>query len=213
MLDKSQSQDLGAGAVGAQANRDVNITVGVTASEVRAIASDVFKADFVRLMGYAEAIAESRARKVLDEYLDRIQQECPEALGQANDPDFRYMLFAVQKAVARSGDPHLQETLVELLVKRSAQPSRSLIQLVLSESIEVVPRLSNGQINALTVAFMLRRVKFGSVATFDSFLKTMDVFLAPFQAEIWTSSASSSHMEFAGCGRVIASADQTMAGC
>lgn len=211
MLDKTQSQDLDVGAIGVQANRDVIINVGVTAAEVRAIATDIFKADFVRLMGDAEVVAEARARKVLDEFLDRIQFECPESLEQASDPDFRYMLFAVQKAVARSGDPKLQDTLIELLVRRSAQTSRSLLQLVLSESIEVVPRLSNGQINALTVAFMLRRVKFGAVSTFDSFLKTMDVFLAPIQSDLWTSNASSSHLEFAGCGRVIESADQTMA--
>lgn len=199
---QSQSQDLGSRAIGVQANGNVTLTVGVAVEEIRAVASDIFKADFVRLMDRAEILAEARAKKVLDDYLERVAAVNPYALNYADDPDFRYALFAAQKASARSGDPHLQDILVEMLVQRSLQDPRSLIQLVLNESLDVVPRITNGQINALVIAFVMQRVEFSVVSTFENFLKTMDAYIAPFSSNIATSMASFSHIEYSGCGVV-----------
>lgn len=210
MLDKTHSQVVGEGALAVQANRDAIFNVGLTFADVQGIVDALFEANFLRMKGEAGAIAEARAREVMGEFLARLRAEHPQALERANDPDFQYALFEVQKAVARSGDPNLQRILVELLVLRSKQPPRNLLQLVLGEAIEVAPRITNGQVNALTTAFIMRHVKFQAVATFDSFLKTMDLFLEPFHAELPTSDSTYSHLEYAGCGKIIAG-DNSMA--
>jgi hypothetical protein len=199
MLGKTQTQKSVDNAVAVQAGRDVVLHVGVTADEVRALASDTFKADFVKMLGMAEAIAEARANKVLDAFIERIERANPSALQYANDPDFRYSLYTAQKTAARSGDANLQDLLVELLVERACEAPRSLLQLVLNESIEVIQKISNAQINALTLAFVLRHLTFDA-ASFDTLIKTMDVYVQPFLGEVAGSYASLSHLEYAGCG-------------
>jgi|GEM_PF-6230533 len=200
MLDKAQTQEAVDGAVAVQAGRDVVVNVGVvTPEEVRALASDTFKSDFVKMLGMAEAIAEARANKVLDAFIERIERVNPSALRYANDPDFRYALYTAQKTAARSGDGKLQDLLVELLVERACEAPRSLIQLVLNEAIEVIQRISNAQLNALTLVFVLRHLRFDA-ASFDALIKTMDVYVQPFLSEVAGSYASLSHLEYAGCG-------------
>jgi hypothetical protein len=199
MLGKTQAQEAADGAVAVQAGRDVIMHVGVTPDEVRALASDTFKADFVKMLGMAEAIAEARANKVLDAFIERIERVNPSALTYANDPDFRYTLYTAQKTAARSGDGKLEDLLVELLVERACEAPRSLIQLVLNEAIEVIQRISNAQINALTLTFVLRHLQFDA-ASFDALIKTMDVYLQPFLSEVGGSYASLSHLEYTGCG-------------
>jgi hypothetical protein len=199
MLGKTQTQEAADGAVAVQAGRDVVMHVGVTPDEVRALASDTFKADFVKMLGMAEAIAEARANKVLDAFVEQIERVNPSALTYANDPDFRYTLYTAQKTAARSGDGKLEDLLVELLVERACEAPRTLIQLVLNEAIEVIQRISNAQINALTLTFVLRHLLLDS-ASFDALIKAMDVYVQPFLSEVGGSYASLSHLEYTGCG-------------
>lgn len=144
--------------------------------------------------------AENRAQKVLDRFIDRILAEYPQALRDVNEPDFRYALYSAQKAAARSGNPNLEEVLVEMLVDRSKQPQYSLTQLVLNEAIDVVPKITIGQMNVLVLVVIFHRITFPSVSTFDNFLKTMDIYLAPFVEDLPTSSGSINHLLYSGCG-------------
>lgn len=202
MLGKNQTQEAADGAIAIQAARDVVMHVGVTAEEVRALASDTFKADFVKMLGMAETIAEARANKVLDAFIERVERVNPSALRQANDPDFRYTLYTAQKTAARTSDSGLHDLLVELLVQRTLGAPRSLLQLVLNESLEVVQRISTSQINALTLAFIVHHLRFRSVASFDTLLKTMDIYVQPLLSDIGASKASLSHLQYAGCGTI-----------
>ncbi|MFZ4878426.1 LPO_1073/Vpar_1526 family protein [Janthinobacterium sp. Mn2066] len=200
MLSKQLDQNLGEGAVGVQAARDVTVNVGLSFSEVHTIATMVFKEDFVRMLDHAGVLAEARAERILNQYLERVEALNLDIRHQAQDPDFRYVLFLAQKAAARSGSENLQNVLVDLLVVRSQQPSLSLTQLVLNDAIEVVPRITSGQINVLIVAVVFRRIFFSGIATFDSFLKVMDIYLKPFLNDLPTSPGSIMHLIQAGCG-------------
>lgn len=202
MLGDTQKQEVGVGALAIQARGDATINVGLTFADVRTVASDTFKAEFVKMLDMAGNIAEARAYALLNEYIGRIERENRTALSDAYDPDFRYSLYTAQKIAARSGDKGLQSLLIELLVQRSHQPSRSFIQLVLSESIEVIQKISASHINALTLVFAIKHMKFLAVSSFASFLTTLDRFVLPMLQDIASSNASMSHLEYAGCGSV-----------
>jgi hypothetical protein len=200
MLGKNQTQEVADRAVAIQAARDVVIHAGVTPEEVRALASDTFKAEFVKMLGMAETLAEARANAVLEAFIARVEKANPTAFRQANDPDFRYILFTAQKTAARTSDPELHGLLVELLVQRTFEAPRSLLQLVLNESIEVVQRISASQINTLALTFIIKRMKFETAASFDSLLRTMDLYVPPLLPDVSISQASLSHLEYTGCG-------------
>jgi hypothetical protein len=209
MLNKPQSQNAAEGTAAIQAagsadNAKIIQTnnYGLSASEVRAVAQDAFRADFFQMMGQAGDIAEARATKVVDRFLQRLQAENPAGLEQANSPDFRYALFSAQKAQARSGDENLETLLVELLIERSREKLRNLPQLVLTESLEVVPRLTDEQIAALTISFVIRRVSSTGIFDLEGLYLLLDRFVAPYVPHAKISETSFSHLAFTGCGVV-----------
>ncbi|MGG7604698.1 LPO_1073/Vpar_1526 family protein [Massilia sp. BKSP1R2A-1] len=202
MIGDTQQQEVGDGALAVQAHRDVTVNVGLTYENVRTLALDTFRAEFVKMLDMAGAIAEARATRLLNEYIARVERENHTSLGNASDPDFRYSLYMAQKIAARSGDADLQSLLVELLVQRSHQPIRSFVQLVLSESIEAIQKISAAQINALTLVFAIKHMKFLTVSSFATLLDTLDQYVEPLLRDIAGSNASISHLEYAGCGTV-----------
>ncbi len=81
----------------------------------------------------------------------RLHKEYAKGLENAENPDFQRALFTVQKEYALTGDDELGDLLVDLLIDRTKQDNRSLLQIVLNESLSVVPKLTNDQLAALSV--------------------------------------------------------------
>jgi hypothetical protein len=209
MFSKPQDQKVKEGAIAVQVGTSAeSVTInhttnhGLTVDQVRAVAQDTFRADFFRFLDHAGDVATARAQKVIESYLDRIQKENPAALEQANDPDFRYALLTAQRANARNGDESLETILVELLVERSCEPQRSLQQIVLNEALDVVSRLTDEQMAALTVSFVLRKTLNPAIVDFNAWLEMMDARVQPFIEQAKLSRASFSHIAFTGCGVV-----------
>ncbi|MER2512158.1 MAG: LPO_1073/Vpar_1526 family protein, partial [Nitrosomonas ureae] len=97
MLNKDQSQEVGEGATAIQAGGNVSVTkVGLSYSEVRDVALDVFRANFYELAGAAKEIARERAEQITEEFLKKLETDNPAGLGKSEDPDFQYALFTVQ---------------------------------------------------------------------------------------------------------------------
>ena len=80
--DQSQTAQQNATAI--QAGRDVVLYGGMSYSEVKDAALDVFEANFFRLAGIAKETAEQRAEEVTEKLLERLQREHPEGFSQAN---------------------------------------------------------------------------------------------------------------------------------
>lgn len=60
---RKQDQTGGSGSTNVQAGQDVVIHVGVTATEARAIALDVFRSNFLTMSGVAEQVVRDRVGK------------------------------------------------------------------------------------------------------------------------------------------------------
>lgn len=200
MLNKDQSQDASNGATAFQAGRD--IIVGITATEARNIALDVAKATFYELSGDARNLASSRVEEITDKVIDKLESEFPEGLWKAKDPDFQYALFTVQKQYARSGDADLGDLLVDLLVDRSKQEKRDILQIVLNESLETAPKLTDSQLSNLAVMFLFKYTQNSKVLNVYELGNYFDDHVKPFVSLLTKSQASFQHLEFAGCGTI-----------
>lgn len=202
MLNKNQEQSATAtnGSTSIQAQGDVTI-IGVTPSDVLNIANQVFEANFYKLSSIAHDIATARAKELVDLYLGKLIVENPDGLKKANDPDFQYSLFTAQKEYARTGDKNLGELLVNLLIDRSKEDQRNLIQIVLSESLAVAPKLTDDQLAALSMAFFFNHVQM-NVSSHEQFGNSLDRNIAQFVPKIIESNACYQHLEFSGCGSV-----------
>jgi hypothetical protein len=203
VLNKDQHQHLDSQAIAIQAGGDVHITSsGLSYSEVVAIAQDVFNSNFYRLSEPAMQIAEERAKEITNDFLNKLQSENPNGLTKAQDPDFQYALFSIQKQYARVGDRDLGDLLVDLLVDRSKSDTRDILQIVLNESLETAPKLTREQLACLSIMFLFKYTSSNNIGNHELLGEYFDKMVLPFSSEIITNAACYQHLEFTGCGSI-----------
>lgn len=157
---RRQEQSGGDDSVNVQAGQDAAVYIGVTASEARDIALDVFRANFMELRGIAEDVARDRAERITHEFVEALQARNPEGLSSIQDPDMQMAIYNAQKGYACSGEEDLEATLIDLLVERSGQKSRDLKTLALNQAISCAPQLTVGQRKLVAVSFFVRNTRF-----------------------------------------------------
>jgi len=203
MLSKDQSQNVGDGAAAIQAGGNVTVVnVGVTASEARQIALDVAKATFYELTGKAKETACIRVEEITEQVIKKLETDYPEGLQKSKDPDFQYALYTVQKEFARNGDKDLGDLLVDLLVDRSKQDQRDILQIVLNESLATAPKLTDTHLASLAVIFLFKYTQNFGVGNHQLFGDYLDKHLLPFVQKLSKNHAGYQHLQFSGCGSI-----------
>lgn len=203
MLNKNQNQEVADGSTAIQAGGDVTVTkLGLSYSEVREVALDVFRTNFYELSGEAKQIAKTRAEEITEEFLSKLQKEHPAGLTKAQDPDFQYALFTVQKEYARNGDKDLGDLLVDLLVDRSKREQRDILQIVLNESLNTAPKLTESQLAVLAVVFLFKYTQNYSIGNHEMLGEYIDKHVAPYASKVVKNQACYQHLEFSGCGSI-----------
>jgi len=200
---KDQEQNVAEGSTPIQAGGNVTITkTGLTYAEVRDIALDVYRANFYKLAGVAKETAKARAEEITEGFLSKLQKEHPAGLEKANDPDFQYALFTVQKEYARNGDKDLGDLLVDLLVDRSKHNQRDILQIVLNESLSTAPKLTENQLAVVAVIFLFGYTQNLGIRNHQMFAEYLDKHVAPFATKVVKNMACYQHLQFTGCGAI-----------
>ena len=91
--------------------------------------------------------------------------------------------------------------LVDLLVDRSKQQQRDILQIVLNESLNTAPKLTDSQLAVLAVIFLFRYTKTG-IGNHQLLAEHLDMYVAPFVSKCIKNMACYQHLEFAGCGSI-----------
>jgi hypothetical protein len=201
MLSKDQEQNVAEGSTAIQAGGNVTIT-GLTYAEVRNVALDVFKANFYELAGVAKEIAGARAEEITEAFLSKLKQENPDGFRKSDDPDFQYALFTVQKEYARNGDKELGDLLVDLLVDRSKQEQRDILQIVLNESLTTAPKLTESQLAVLAIIFLFKYTQSFNIGNHQRLGEYLDNRVVPFASKLVKNMACYQHLEFSGSGAI-----------
>ncbi|MBT2714709.1 LPO_1073/Vpar_1526 family protein [Bacillus sp. ISL-57] len=205
MLRNKQEQHAGDYSTNVQAGNDVNLhqnNYGLSYREVKEVALDVFEVNFSKLSLAAQKVAKERAEEITTAFLSQLQKKNPEALETMKEPDMQYALLMAQKEYARTGDENLSEVLVDILVERSKIQERSLMQVVLNESLEVVPKLTNGQLNILSLIFIIKYTINNNVRSIDSLKTYLKNWIAPYMDGLTKRHSHYQHLEYTGCGTV-----------
>lgn len=201
MLNKDQSQDIGNGATAIQAGGSVTVVnFGVSSAEARQIALDVAKSTFYELAGAAKETASVRVEEITEKVIKKLEEDFPAGLQKANDPDFQYALYTVQKEYARNGDKDLGDLLVDLLIDRSKQDQRDILQIVLNESLATAPKLTDTHLAALAVVFLFKYTQNVRIGNHEMLGEYLDKYLLPFVSKLSKNETGYQHLEFSGCG-------------
>lgn len=203
MLGDKQVQQVKSDSTAIQAGGNVTViqTSGLSYSEVKEVALDVFTNNFYMLAGKAQDVAKERAEQITEDFLEKLQKENPEGFSKAEDPDFQHALFTVQKEYARNGDEDLGDLLIDLLVDRSKQEQRDILQIVLNESLNVAPKLTNDQLAALAMVFIFKYTQNTDIVdhkSFGEYLDTIESFIDKLSKKI----SCYQHLQFSSCGSI-----------
>jgi hypothetical protein len=207
----ARSQDLSGGpdSTNLQAGRD--IVYGVTATEARQIALDVYNANYLKLAGVAEDIARDRAERITREFVETLQARNSAGLASMGDPDMLRTLYAAQEGYACSGEDDLEAALIDLMVDRAGQAERDLKTHVLNQAVSTLPKLTKKQRTAATIVFSVKYTRYTGPFNLAAFYDYVANYLAPFIADIPENSGDFGYMEYAGVGSVIAFASTPLA--
>jgi hypothetical protein len=198
-----QRQEGGEQSTNIQSAGDVTIVEGASVDQVREIALDVFRRNFLDLGAEAADLARGRAERLTERFLSELERRLPAGLLTAKDPDMQYSLFNAQREFARSGEPDLETALVDLLVDRAGEEERSTRAVVLNEAITVAPKLSVAQRKAIATCFLLKYTTWRGPLNLDAFYE-LDIrqSLIPVVDGLPRHQSDYQHIEYVGAGAV-----------
>jgi hypothetical protein len=182
----------------------VNITQsGITYSDARQIALDVYKANAMTLAEEAAVTARNRAEELTDDFFATLQQRNAEAVKSLESPGMQHALFTAQKEYARTGDKDLEALLVDMLVDRAGAAARDIKQIVLDEAIMVASKLTVERLDALTLVFLLTRTRNGTICSLPTFAAYLDSHITPFVDGLTVAPSCYEHLEYTKCGSLM----------
>lgn len=196
-----KSQRGGDNSVNVQAE-NLTVNAGLSIVHVKEIALEVFEGNFYKLSGIAKETANERAKEITDQFLEELAKKNPEGLKASEDPDFQHSLFQAQKEYARCGDKELGDILVDILVDRSKEEERSLLQVVLNESLSVAPKLNATQLDILSCCFNFAYTRRLNILNPQMFADYLNNAVLIFSDAVGEKDSNYRHLEYVGCASI-----------
>lgn len=175
---------------------------GLSYREVKDLALDVFRENFLIFSEQAKQIAGERAEELIDNLLNEIKEKNPDLLNSFQEPGMQNALYTAQKSYAISGDKDTAELLVDILIDRAEQNERNTRQIVLDESLKVVSKLTNQQLDILTVVFILKYTMNNGLNDLGALKKYLEDNIKPFTDNLTKEHSAYQHLEYCNCGSV-----------
>lgn len=200
--DHNQKQEGAEKSTNLQA-QSIVVNQGLSYRDAKEIAEDVFKNNFLELSQVALGKAENRANELINDFLTKMEKEKPESINSVESPSMQYALFSAQKEYAKTGDKELSDILVDLLVERADKEERSLIQIVLDESIEVSSKLTQPQFDVLSIVFLLKYTINHNLGNLEMFKDYITKYLIPLCNNLTQENSCYQHLEYSKCASIL----------
>lgn len=151
MLGKSQDQNVAENSTAIQATGNVTVNNGLSVAEVKELCLLFLKDNFPALRDEAIRDAEINVREFSQELENKIIQNAQFiTLEKFKDPDVQAAINDAVQASARRGKKANTNVLVDLIAERASISSNDFKDIVISEAVLVVPKLTKEQISYLS---------------------------------------------------------------
>lgn len=198
MVFKGQTIDSGDNSTNIQ-GKEVTViqnNSGLSYSEVKDIAMNVFKNNFYELGEKVEKIVQERAENILDDYLEKLSSKNSESIKNTQDPDVRYVIYEAQKDHARRGDDNIKKLLVDMLIERTLS-NNDINSLVLNEALKVTSKLTIKQINLLSFIFLIKHLNFVREVPIEDYIDMVKAIQSLFN--LLPNDHAFEHLQYASC--------------
>jgi hypothetical protein len=159
MNDKELNQTGGDGSTNQQAvtiNNHHN-HYGPTETQIRQIQSEIFRENMTVLAGHVAEIVMARGTEFSERLIAEKLLPEPSLMAAFADPSMQIAAYEAQKCYAKSGDVKTADLLLDFLAARAEHPERNLQQIVIDESLAIVPKLTNGLLDILSALFLVNQ--------------------------------------------------------
>lgn len=151
MLGKNQHQKVAENSSAIQAAGNVTVNNGLSVTEVKELCLLFLKDNFPALREEAIREAESNVREFAQELERKIVQNAQFiTMEKFKDPDVQAAINDAVQSSARRGKKANTSVLVDLISERASVSSSDFKDIVLSEAVNVVPKLTHEQISYLS---------------------------------------------------------------
>lgn len=202
MLGPRQQQTSEGGSTALQAARDINF-YGLSVADVRELCILFLRENFPQLKEEATRAAEEHVRAFATTLENRLATDAAAiVMEKFTEPDVQAAINDAVQASARKGDkanPHLLSVLIS---ERVAKNTNDFKDMVLSEAVQVVPRLTGQQIALLSFIHFVRGMRFQrlpSIAALEPYALTALRFTPP---GFGLSESQKQHLQYAGVASV-----------
>ncbi len=153
MLSNKQEQNVGSESTAILAGGNVTLTQnnGLSVAEVKELCLLFLRENFPALREEAIKVAESNVQKFAASLESKLIEKSGEiVLEKFGDPDVQAAINDAVQANARKGEKSNPSVLVDLITERASFSTNDFKDIVLSEAITVVPKITKPQISYLS---------------------------------------------------------------
>ncbi|MHA7301474.1 LPO_1073/Vpar_1526 family protein [Pseudarthrobacter sp. MDT1-22] len=193
------TQDGGDSSTNYQAQGNITVHTGVSATEVYDITERVVKSNMKDLVNLARETVDERINSFAEELGERLAQLPATHSAALSDPDVQYAISNAGIAYARRGTEELSEILLDLVSDRVVAPSDSLIATILNDAIEIAPRLTKGERAALAIIWTFLRTVNPGADSLENLRFYHEPILREFGPDLPKREGSYLHLQSMGC--------------
>lgn len=202
MLGDKQQQTTEGGSTALQAGRDINVH-GLSVSEVRELCILFLRDNFPQLREEAKRTAEEHVRAFATTLENRLVNDAASiVLEKFREPDVQAAINDAVQASARKGNGANPQILSTLISERVARQTNDFKDMVLSEAVHVVPRLTGQQIALLSFVHSGRSMVFQGLPGVAALEQVGQTALRFSASGFGLSEAQKQHLQYAGAASV-----------
>ena len=201
MIGDKQNQNVEAEGTAIQAGGDVTVTQnkGLSVDEVKELCLLFLRDNFPSLRDEAIRAAEANVQKFAASLEQKIVEKSGEIVFEKfTDPDVQAAINDAVQASARKGEKANPSVLVDLIAERASASANDFKDIVISEAVTVVPKITKPQIAYLSFIHYMTHVGVQGLQHLSHLEPYSQRALAAVSMGFNLSAAQISHIQYAG---------------
>lgn len=159
IMGKDTNQSVSDGSIALQAGGDIQITTGLSAADVVQLFDVLFQNQFPRIQEIAKEQAISNRRELEALVINDLHKNSEKIIiDKFKDPDVQALLNDALISAARKGIKAHPDLLSKLIVEKVSGGNSDLAEIILTEAVSVVPKLTKSQVSLICAVFVLNDV-------------------------------------------------------
>lgn len=158
------SQSSGDNSINVASSGSVNISTGMTYSEVRSICHDMIKDTFSAYAQEVRLLVAERNELLIDELIEKAQQKfgstAEERLSELRKPEVQYAVRQAQLGYCRYGDSEAKEDATDIIISRISQDCTDSNKFILDDAIERASKITDEHAKIISSIFTLMHARF-----------------------------------------------------